>query len=111
MKIKSCRYCKHPLSKKVVSLSNMPLTNEYIHKNQTDIKEFEEDINIFECSNCGLVQNPINLDYESYYRDYDYTTGHSSFAQKFFDLYADIAINFYVQENSFKPKYYKPASE
>ncbi len=104
MNIKSCRYCKHPLRKKVVSLSNMPLTNEYIYKNQTDIKEFEEDINIFECSNCGLVQNPINLDYEGYYRDYDYTIGHSTFAQNFFDLYAEIAINFYTQENGFKPK-------
>ena len=41
------------------------------------------------CRDCGVVQNLMDLDWSSYYADYDYTTSSSGFARRFMKQVAD----------------------
>ena len=99
-----CRYCDQPLSNSVVSLKKMPLTDDFILKDKLDHPEYLNDIDIFECQNCGLVQNPADFDHEGYYQDYQYSTGHSTFAKNFMLKYAQILIDCFKEVNNREPE-------
>ena len=99
-----CRYCDQPLSNSVVSLKKMPLTDDFILTDKLDRSEYLNDINIFECKNCGLVQNPADFDHEGYYQDYQYSTGHSTFAKNFMHKYAQILIDCFKEINNRDPE-------
>ena len=99
-----CRYCDRPLSNSVVTLKKMPLTDDFILTDKLDRPEYLNDIAIFECQNCGLVQNPADFDHEGYYQDYQYSNGHSSFAKNFMHKYAQILINCFKEINKRDPE-------
>jgi SAM-dependent methyltransferase len=99
-----CRYCDQPLSNSVVSLKKMPLTDDFILTDKLDRPEYLNDIDIFECQNCGLVQNPADFDHEGYYQDYQYSTGHSNFAKNFMHKYAQILIDCFKEINKRDPE-------
>jgi SAM-dependent methyltransferase len=99
-----CRYCDKPLSNPVVSLKKMPLTDDFILTDKLDRPEYLNDIDIFECQNCGLVQNPADFDHEGYYQDYQYSTGHSTFAKNFMHKYAQILIDCFKEINKRDPE-------
>ena len=99
-----CRYCDQPLSNSVVSLKKMPLTDDFILTDKLDRPEYLNDIDIFECQNCGLVQNPADFDHEGYYQDYQYSTGHSTFAKNFMHKYAQILIDCFNEINKRNPE-------
>lgn len=99
-----CRYCDQPLSNSVVSLKKMPLTDDFILTDKLDRPEYLNDIDIFECQNCGLVQNPADFDHEGYYQDYQYSTGHSTFAKNFMHKYAQILIDRFKEINKRDPE-------
>ena len=99
-----CRYCDQSLSNLVVSLKKMPLTDDFIVTNKLDRQEYLSDINIFECQNCGLVQNPADFDHEGYYQDYQYSAGHSTFTKKFMYKYAQILIDSFMVVNKREPE-------
>lgn len=99
-----CRYCDKSLSNLVLSLKKMPLTDDFILKIKPDRLEYLSDIDIFECQNCGLVQNPADFDHEEYYQDYKYTTGHSTFARNFMYKYAHILIDCFKEINKRDPE-------
>ena len=94
-----CRYCDQPLYKRVLSLKKMPLTDDFILTGKLDRHEYLNDIDIFECQNCGLVQNPADFDHEGYYQDYQYSTGHSTFAKNFMHKFAEILIDYFKEIN------------
>ena len=100
-----CRFCdEFLLNKPLVSLRNMPLTDKFIPIDQTGHKEYLQDINIYECLNCGLVQNPIDYDHEDYYKDYQYSVGQSVFSKNFMRLFAEELIKQYEHINKRKPR-------
>ena len=89
-----CRFCESKLDKELVLLKSMPLTDEFVKKD-LDQKEYIEDIHIFQCSFCGLVQNPADMNYSQYYQEYNYSSGHSKFTKLFMSEYAKVSINEY----------------
>ena len=98
-----CRACSSDLLNKLVHLKKMPLTDDFVKVKESKV-EFLKDIEIYQCSNCNLVQNPINFNYQEYYQDYEYSSGHSEFAKKFMSDYAREAFNVYKKQNGIPPK-------
>lgn len=66
----------------------MPLTDQFISLDRKQ-NEFIDDIRIYQCEICGLVQNPIDFNHEGYYDNYGYSTGHSEFTRAFMRLFAE----------------------
>lgn len=97
-----CRICKNNLEHKILLLSNMPLTDEFISVKE-DHNEYIKDINIYQCDACGIVQNPDDFDYSSYYQNYEYTSGNSFFTQQFMEKYAKFAIDEFKKINEKSP--------
>ena len=94
-----CRMCASPLSKALLVLPMQPLTDDFVKQSEPEKKEYLEDIQIFECTQCGLVQNPRDFDHEGYYEDYQYSTAHSSFVQNFMHKYAEASCQIFAQKN------------
>ena len=99
-----CRYCNELLANLVLSLKKMPLTDDFISSNNLYRQEYLNDIDIFECRNCGLVQNPADFDHEEYYQDYQYSIGHSDFAKNFMQKYAQKLIDCFKGANTSEAK-------
>lgn len=98
-----CRLCGSTLSAKLLTLPRMPLTDDFVKAEHPSYHEYLDDIEIFRCSKCGIVQNPKNFDHLRYYRDYGYTSGHSSFTKRFMQGYANAAIEAYRQLHQKNP--------
>ena len=67
-----CRLCGCDNLSQILSLKDMPLTDNFLSRSNN--KVFIEDIDIFQCNKCGLVQNPRDFDFESYYINYEYSS-------------------------------------
>ncbi len=98
-----CRVCGTGLASPFLVLEKMPLTDDFIPANDLHKKEYLADIRIFECPSCGLVQNPADFDYQDYYRDYQYSSGHSAFVQKFMRRYAEVICEEYQRLHDRRP--------
>lgn len=81
-RLKKCRICNSHLLKKNLVIKNMPFTDEFLHKKDLG-KEFLDDIEIYTCSRCSLVQTLKNINVSKYYLDYQYSVGQSSTANNF----------------------------
>ena len=92
-----CRACRCALLTPAVLLERMPLTDDFISVENMGRKEYLSDIRIFECQQCGLVQNPADFDHEGYYQDYQYSSGHSAFVQSFMKQYAEVVCDAFKQ--------------
>ena len=101
-----CRFCSSSLkiSDQILNLDKMPLTDNFIEKSDKSSLEYLEDIEIFLCTNCNLVQNPKNFDYLNYYKDYNYSSGHSQFTLNFMNKIADHITNKFFDLYDQKPK-------
>jgi len=99
-----CRCCREELLNPIVLLKDMPLTDDFVLQSKIERKEYLSDIEVYECQNCGLVQNPADFDHEVYYKDYQYSAGHSSFTKSFMYKYAQITIEYFEISNNFEPK-------
>jgi len=98
-----CRVCSFPLEKSVLKLAAMPLTDDFIRKDAPDRQEYIRDIEIFECSQCCIVQNPADFDHEGYYQDYQYSSAHSPFTKRFMDAYAEVTCKLFSEANGRAP--------
>jgi SAM-dependent methyltransferase len=98
-----CRTCGSDLFNKLVHLKRMPLTDDFIKVKELKV-EFLQDIKIYQCGNCNLVQNPVNFNYQEYYQDYEYSSGHSEFTKEFMSNYAKKTFNAYKSQNGTLPK-------
>jgi SAM-dependent methyltransferase len=84
----ACRICNTKLTNRIFNIPNMPLTDDFIETSMSEKMEYVRDINIYRCNNCGVTQNPDDFDHETYYQDYQYSTGHSEFTKRFMAAYA-----------------------
>jgi len=98
----ACRICKGLLGEPEVVLSEMPLTDGFIKVSDQESSEFINDISIYECKTCGFVQNPADFSFSDYYKDYNYSSGHSGFTKRFFNAYASTMDDFYLRVNGEK---------
>jgi len=96
-KITNCRLCSSDILKKVLTLKNMPFTDEFVtYKNIG--KEFLSDIEIGVCMACGSTQNLNNTDMTDYYFDYTYSVQSSSFATNFMRTLAQRIKDHYFKQ-------------
>jgi SAM-dependent methyltransferase len=96
---KICRICGTNLNKRIFHIADMPLTDDFIDIKNQKKSEYIHDINIYSCDNCNVVQNPEDFDHETYYHDYQYSTGHSEFTKNFMNAYAAIAFTAFQENN------------
>lgn len=100
----NCRICGAKISNIVLSLENMPLTDDLIKASCPEKEEYINDIKIYCCDVCEIVQNPENFHYEDYYKDYQYSSGHSVFTKKFMLAYASITCEIFKSINNRFPE-------
>lgn len=101
-KIKDCRICGSSDLLKIISLPNMPFTDEFVKKDKLGT-EFLSEVEIGVCKACGSTQNLNNTDMDDYYQDYTYTVQSSNFAMKFMSTLAKkIKTNYFEKYD--KPK-------
>ena len=86
-KISSCRICNASNLQKVIFLPAMPLTDEFITRENIG-KEFLGDIEISTCLNCGCSQNVNDTAMDEYYNEYTYSVQSSGFAIQFMSTLA-----------------------
>lgn len=91
---KFCRWCKNTEMKEEIVFEKMPLTDDFIVKDNF-FDEYIEDIHIYSCQSCGLIQNPNNFSFSRYYEDYNYSSGHSPFVQFFMQQLAMYTVEKY----------------
>jgi len=85
-------------------MADMPLTDDFIEASGRNKPEYINDINIYQCNNCGIVQNPDDFDHNAYYQDYRYSTGHSEFTKRFMSSYAEAAFEAFKKINNRTPE-------
>ncbi|HNR19822.1 MAG TPA: methyltransferase domain-containing protein [Bacteroidia bacterium] len=99
-KISTCRICNSMELQTVILLPQMPLTDEFITKENIG-KEFLGDIQIAVCGNCGCSQNLNDTDMDDYYNEYTYSVQSSGFAIQFMKTLAErVKSNFFKSVSS-----------
>ena len=99
--LKKCRICNSKNLTKIVKLSKMPFTDEFMTFKNIG-KEFLHDINVFLCKDCQVVQTQHDVEVNKYYLDYQYSVAHSKIAYKFMSLLANNINSFYFKKKSKK---------
>ena len=99
--LKRCRVCNGKNLTKIVKLSKMPFTDEFMTLKNIG-KEFLHDINVFLCKDCQVVQTQHDVEVNKYYLDYQYSVAHSKIANKFMCLLANNINSFYFKKISKK---------
>jgi len=99
--LKKCRICNSKNLTKIVKLSKMPFTDEFMTFKNIG-KEFLHDINVFLCKDCQVVQTQHDVEVNKYYLDYQYSVAHSKIANKFMCLLANNINSFYFKKISKK---------
>ena len=99
-----CRICDNSLKTKILTLEDMPLTDDFVSVSNKSKREYLNNINIYLCNKCGITQNPIDFNHEEYYQDYQYSAAHSDFVQNFMKLYAEETLNAFKKYNNNTPK-------
>lgn len=70
MKVKKCRICKSFKLKKIFSLGNQPLPNNFLQKPNKNLKLYPLDL--LQCTHCGLVQTSHVVPKEEMFENYTY---------------------------------------
>lgn len=97
-----CRWCDSIDLKEVICFEQMPLTDQFVELSKVG-SEFISNIEIMSCTKCGLVQNSNDFHFEEYYKEYEYSSGHSSFSQNFMEKFANSLLQIYEMEFSKSP--------
>jgi SAM-dependent methyltransferase len=92
-KIRACRICGGQNLNEIITLNDMPFTDEFIPTG-VEKREFLGPITISICNSCGSSQNIRNTEMVDYYGDYTYTVQSSKFAMKFMEEIAKRVINY-----------------
>ncbi len=100
--VQKCRVCNCNMDNRLVFLKNMPLTDDFVSV-ENPHTEYLGNIEIYQCSKCNLVQNPVNFDYQEYYQEYEYSSGHSKFTKKFMMDYAKKVTEIYANQDGDTP--------
>ena len=98
-----CRWCKNSSFSSILNLPKMPLTDQFLTFEQLG-SEYINDIEIVCCESCGLTQNPKNFNFSDYYKDYNYSSGHSAFVKVFMEKFSDKLVEIYINEFGTPPQ-------
>jgi len=94
----SCRICNSKELTNFFHVDKLPMPEGHVRSDET---EYVHDLDIFWCSDCGMVQTQIDLDLSDYYTDYAYTTGASSSVQNYMRQLANkIVTNYQLTSDS-----------
>lgn len=85
----ACRGCQSSDLLKFFSINDLPMPEGHVSEHE---EEYAQDLSVFFCRKCFLVQTQEDLDLDAYYKDYIYTPGNSSYANKYMKLTADKLI-------------------
>lgn len=93
----NCRICRSPNLQPILSLKEMPFTDEFTTRESTG-SEFKADINIYVCLDCHTVQTQHDVDVADYYEDYQYSVGASRTATQFMQSLSSALLEKYFPE-------------
>lgn len=82
-RLSGCRHCGSSELLKFLTLSSLPLPDEFVRTREDFDGEFLGPVDIYLCRQCGLVQTQHDVNVGAYYRDYQFTTGSSGFSNTF----------------------------
>ncbi len=99
-----CRICASSVGKRILHLADMPLTDDFVNQVDPIETEYLHDIDIYQCDVCGIVQNPADFNHDDYYKDYQYSAGHSNFTRQFMHAYASEAVASFQRINGRPPQ-------
>jgi len=94
----SCRACQSKNLYKILSFPDMPLHDRFV-KAEDMGNEFGNDLDIYLCQDCHIVQTQHDVDLEAYYQDYQYSVGHSQTAMHFMQSLAKSLISKYFSNS------------
>ena len=79
---KTCRVCNSDKLTKLETFSNYPLFDDIVNNDKKGT-EYIDSLDIIICNDCNTLQNPKDIDFQNYYRDYVYSVGSSNFASAY----------------------------
>jgi SAM-dependent methyltransferase len=100
--INRCRICNHESLVDILTLFQMPFTDEFLSVDMIN-SEYKSDIKIGFCKNCGISQNLTNTNMDIYYNEYTYSVQSSNFAMEFMKkLSRKIKDNYFNNQKTYK---------
>lgn len=94
----SCRGCSGQKLTNFFNIKNLPMPEGHV---QAEEEEYAQDLSVFVCTDCFLVQTQEDLDLDQYYKNYVYTPGISFYSDEFMKLTANKLIETgYISRNS-----------
>ena len=94
--LENCRVCKSNNVKQFLHFPLRPMTNDFLPWAMKGT-EFLDDIDIFVCQDCWVVQTLKDVDVHDYYENYQYSVGNSNFNNNFNTYLAEKIINRYFE--------------
>ena len=92
-----CRVCGSVDTEEFLRLPQMPMTGDFVPTDGSRV-EFKADIPLCVCRNCWTCQTLHNVDFSTYYEDYEYSVGASGTAARFMDSIASHVTSSYFTE-------------
>lgn len=90
-KLDACRICGSKKTKAFLTLSKLPLPVD--HKDPEEIDRcFQEDLTLYWCPDCLMVQTLQDADLDAYYASYQYVTSSSPLVERFMKKFAAEAV-------------------
>lgn len=74
----TCRICRGDTLRPVINLGPAPLANQYKTRGELDRPEPYYPLELYRCTDCGLVQLRDIVPAETLFREYDYVAGQTS---------------------------------
>jgi len=87
-----CRICKNLNLFLFLDFDKMPMPDGHIDPDDQQ-SVFINNLSIYWCPQCGIVQTLHDVDLSSYYSEYDYSVSHSQFTMNFMDNFATDVIS------------------
>lgn len=91
-KVKKCRVCGKRKLRKLLSLGNMPMVNNFLTAYQLDEPEDKLPLTVIFCENCGLVLTREVVDPKIMYKNYVYISSFSKTMLNHFELMAKALV-------------------
>ena len=75
MRLENCRICKGRRLELFLDLGDMPLVNSFLKKSETKSDEPKFPLDVYFCSDCGMVQLGVVVPPEQMFKNYVYLSG------------------------------------
>lgn len=92
MRLDKCRICKEQKLKMFIDLGDMPLVNSFLKKSELGGDEPKFPLDVYFCTNCGMVQLGVVVPPEQMFKSYVYLSGMSEQMRTHFEEIAEHAV-------------------